>query len=131
MDSYTKSAEKMLERSTLVEVARDTLEDESRVLEGELAAAGEMAGGRRARLAAKIEDVRHRLRALYEEAERMARGFAVLTEYQRDLLEKFIVHRNKDCVEELAEIHQKERSALYRDRKKALETFTMAVYGAL
>ena len=113
MDSYTKSAEKMLERSTLVEVARDTLEDEIRFLEGELAAAGEMAGGRRARLAAKIEDVRHRLRALYEETERMDRGFAVLTEYQRDLLEKFIIHRNKDCVEELAEITNRNAEALF------------------
>ncbi len=131
MDSYTKIAEKMLARSDLMAVARETLEDQISFLEGELAETGEMSGGRRAKLQLKIEDTRHRLRALYEEMERMDRGYAVLTEYQRDLLEKFIVHRTKDCVEELSEIHCKERSALYRDRKKALETFTMAVYGTL
>lgn len=131
MDSYTKSAEKMLARSPLMEVARETLEDQLRFLEEELAAAGDWAGGRRQKLEWKIDDARHRLRALYEETERMDRGYAVLTEYQKDLLEKFIIHRTKDCVEELAEVHQKERSALYRDRKKALETFTIAVYGAL
>ena len=86
---------------------------------------------RRERLNTKAQDVRHRLRALYEESERMERGYAVLTEYQKDLLDLFFVHRTKDCVEELSERHQKERSAIYRDRKKALETFTMAVYGTL
>ena len=131
MDSYTKSAEKRLARKPLLEIAQETLEDEIRFLEGELADPTIGVCPRRERLHTKAEDARHRLRALYEETERMDRGFAVLTEYQRDLLEKFIIHRNKDCVEELSERHCKERSAIYRDRKKALETFTMAVYGAL
>lgn len=131
MDSYTKIAEKMLARKSLVEIARETLEDEIRFLEGELADPTIGECPRRERLNTKAQDVRHRLRALYEESERMERGYAVLTEYQKDLLDLFFVHRTKDCVEELSERHQKERSAIYRDRKKALETFTMAVYGTL
>ncbi len=57
-------------------------------------------------------------------------GYEVLTPYQRDLLETFFVSGEKYCADRLCERYYKERSALYRDRKKALVEFAKAVFGA-
>ena len=54
----------------------------------------------------------------------------MLTPYQRDLLETFFVSGEKYCADRLCERYYKERSALYRDRKKALTEFAKAVFGA-
>lgn len=56
-------------------------------------------------------------------------AYGVLTPYQRDLLDTFFVSGEKYCADRLCERYYKERSALYRDRRKALEEFTLAAFG--
>ncbi len=75
--------------------------------------------------------VRSRARQVRAERELtlIACGYGVLTPYQRDLLETFFVSGEKYCADRLCERYYKERSALYRDRKKALSEFAKAVYG--
>lgn len=136
-ESYTKSAAEMLKRAPLVEVAKDALRQEIDYLREELSACrlaslvGNAEEERRAKLMGKLEDASYRLRELEKETEKIRRGMAMLSRYQQDLLDAFFIHRRKDCVEELSELYRKERSAIYRDRKAALEQFTLMALGAL
>ncbi len=136
-ESYTKSATEMLKRMPLVEVAKETLGQEIDYLRNELvtcrlaAILGNGEETRRQKLMGKLEDATFRLRELEKETEKIQRGMAALNQYQKDLLDAFLIHRRKDCVEELSERYGKERSAIYRDRKTALERFTLAALGAL
>ncbi len=134
--SYTKSATEMLKRIPLVEVAKETLREEIEYLRGELntcrlAALVGNREERRSKLMGKLEDAAFRLRELEKETEKIRRGMEALSPYQQDLLDAFFVHRRKDCVEALSEQYGKERSALYRDRRAALELFTLTALGAL
>lgn len=137
METYTKQAIRMLGRKRLVRIAIETLQQQLRYLDAELLTCRAVPSddgieeSRHAKLLSKKEDAAFRLRALCEERERVERGYAVLTPYQQDLLDAFFVGREQDCVEQLSERHYRERSALYRDRKKALEIFTLAVFGSL
>ena len=136
-ESYRKYATEMLKRAPLVEVAKETLREEIRYLRGELstcrlaALVGNREEERRNKLMGKLEDAAFRLRELEKETEKIRRGMEALNPYQQDLLDAFFVHRRKDCVEELSERYCKERSAIYRDRKTALEQFTLTALGAL
>lgn len=56
-------------------------------------------------------------------------AYGVLSAYQRDLLDTFFVEGEKYCADRLCERYYKERSTLYRDRKKALLAFTLAAFG--
>lgn len=56
-------------------------------------------------------------------------AYDVLSPYQRDLLDTFFVGDEKYCADRLCERYYKERSTLYRDRKKALAAFTLAAFG--
>ena len=56
-------------------------------------------------------------------------AYGVLSPYQQDLLETFFVGEEKYCADRLCEKYYKERSTLYRDRKKALAAFTLAAFG--
>ena len=135
--SYTKIAADMLKRAPLVEVAKAALQEEIGYLREELNACrlaglvGNADEFRRTKLMGKLEDVSFRLRELEKETEKIRHGMGALNPYQQDLLEMFFIHRCKDCVGELSERYGKERSAIYRDRKTALETFTILVLGAL
>jgi hypothetical protein len=136
-ESYTKAAADMLKRVPLVEVAKDALRQEIEYLRDELSACrlaalvGNREEDRRNKLMGKLEDASFRLRELEKETEKIRRGMDALNPYQQDLLDMFFVRRRKDCVEELSERYRKERSAIYRDRKTALETFTIIALGAL
>ena len=46
-----------------------------------------------------------------------------------NLLDTFFVSGEKYCAEKLCERHFKERSQIYRDRKKAIKRFSLAVFG--
>jgi hypothetical protein len=136
-ESYTKAAADMLKRVPLVEVAKDALRQEIEYLRDELSACrlaalvGNREEDRRNKLMGKLEDASFRLRELEKETEKIRRGMDALNPYQQDLLDMFFVRRRKDCLEELSERYRKERSAIYRDRKAALETFTIIALGAL
>lgn len=58
-------------------------------------------------------------------------AYGVLSPYQQDLLETFFVEEEKYCADRLCEKYYKERSTLYRDRKKALIAFTLAAFGEM
>lgn len=75
------------------------------------------------------EDCKKRLARAEEELTLIRCAYAVLTPYQRDLLDTFFVESEKYCADRLCEKYYKERSALYRDRRKALAAFTLAAFG--
>ena len=79
----------------------------------------------------RAEDWQKRLSKAEEELTMIRCAYAVLTPYQRDLLDTFFVENGKYCADRLCEKYYKERSALYRDRRKALEAFTLAVFGEI
>ena len=54
-----------------------------------------------------------------------------LTDYQKDLIEGFFIEKTIGIADDLMERWYKERSSLYRDRTRALDTFTRSVYGVL
>lgn len=56
-------------------------------------------------------------------------AYEVLTPYQRDLLDTFFSSGERYCADRLCERYYKERSALYRDRRRALDDFTLAAFG--
>lgn len=75
------------------------------------------------------EECRRRIAKADEELTLIRCAYAVLTDYQRDLLDTFFVENGKYCADRLCEKYYKERSALYRDRRKALHDFTLAAFG--
>lgn len=75
------------------------------------------------------EECRRRLAKAEEELTLIRCAYAVLTDYQRDLLDTFFVENGKYCADRLCEKYYKERSALYRDRRKALHDFALAAFG--
>ena len=79
----------------------------------------------------KLDDCRFRLHLLDEQLEQIHRAYELLTPYQRDLLDTFFASGSKNCAETLCERYYRERSAIYRDRQKALNEFTLAAFGVL
>lgn len=80
---------------------------------------------------ADIDDCRLRRSVVERELLKIEKGFAGLSDYQRDLLEEFFVERKMGAADDLMERWYKERSSLYRDRNRALEEFTRSIYGVL
>ncbi len=78
-----------------------------------------------------IEDCRFRRSVVERELIKIEKGMNGLDEYQKDLLSGFFIEDEKDATENLMEKWFKERSTLYRDRNRALETFTRSVFGVL
>ncbi len=78
-----------------------------------------------------IEDCRFRRSVVERELIKIEKGMNGLSDYQKDILEHFFISREKDAPEALMERWCKERSAIYRDRNRALETFTRSIYGVL
>lgn len=80
---------------------------------------------------ALLDDCRFRLRVVERELKMIELGFSGLDEYQAQLLEGFFIHNAKGAADNLMSRFYKERSCLYADRNKALETFTRSVYGVV
>lgn len=82
-------------------------------------------------LCAHLEDCRFRLRVVERELKMIENGMSGLSEYYRELLTGFFIDNKKGAADRLMERFYKERSCLYADRNKALETFTRSVYGVV
>lgn len=80
---------------------------------------------------ADLDDCRFRRSIVERELLKIEKGMNVLSEYQRDLLERFYVSKEYGAAEDLMEKWYKERSCLYRDKIRALDDFTRSVYGVL
>ncbi len=144
-EDYTVRAAELLRRKRDLQVAAEALREQIRFLEErqvscrtsnfETASVSRNgfcdAEDRAIRLIEQLDDCRYRLRLLEEELEQIRRAYEVLSPYQRDLLDTFFVNGGKNCAEQLSARYYKERSALYRDRKKALYTFTLAAFGIM
>ena len=52
-----------------------------------------------------------------------------MSEYERDLLYGFYIDGGKGAAERMMSRYHKERSTVYRDKDKALNHFTEALYG--
>ena len=77
----------------------------------------------------KLEDARYRRASIERELRLIGRGYKVLDEYEKGLLDGFFVHCEKCAAESLMSKFFKERSTIYEDRTRALEKFTRSVYG--
>lgn len=85
-------------------------------------------------LIAAIDEL-DRKREAYHIAKRQVdsveRGLATLTEQQRDLLDKFFIHRTSNNISDLLEKFNVEQAQIYRLKDEALRSFTLARYGVL
>lgn len=140
MEDYRKKAKSLLKRKRHLLAAVEALREQVVFLENEQDARRKECGGReprpleaedRRRLNEKLDDCRFRLHLLEEQLDQIRRAYEVLTPYQRDLLETFFASGERNCAEQLCERYFRERSAVYRDRLKALDEFTVAAYGVL
>lgn len=82
-------------------------------------------------LLADLDDCRFRRSVVERELLKIEKGIAGLNDYQKDIIDAFFVEQYPYAVEDLMEKWFKERSTLYRDRNRALESFTRSVYGVL
>ncbi len=82
-------------------------------------------------LLADLDDCRFRRSVVERELLKIEKGIAGLNDYQKDIIDMFFVEQYPYAVEDLMEKWFKERSTLYRDRNRALESFTRSVYGVL
>ncbi len=80
---------------------------------------------------ADIDDCRFRRSVVERELLKIEKGMNGLTDYQKDLIEGFFIEKTIGIADDLMERWYKERSSLYRDRTRALDTFTRSVYGVL
>lgn len=143
MVDYLKASVRLLQRKRMIETALRSIEEQICFLEDELTACrttsyDSIRSGnrgtnaeedRRLAILSRLDDLRSRYRAFHEQMEQIERGYSILTPYQRDLLDTFFVSGEKYCAEKLCERHFKERSQIYRDRKKAIKRFSLAVFG--
>lgn len=145
MVDYLKASVRLLQRKRMIGAALDSLQEQIGFLEEELTSCRTTSydsirsgGGRtnaeedrRLAILARLDDFRARYRVMHEQMEQIERGYSVLSPYQQDLLETFFVSGEKYCAEKLCERHFKERSQIYRDRKKAIKRFSLAVFGSM
>lgn len=82
------------------------------------------------KLISLCDDLRHRRRNMVINLGCIRRGMEALSPYQQDVLTAFYVEGGKHAAERLMSKHHKERSTVYRDKEKAIKSFTQAVYGA-
>ena len=140
MEDYTTRAKSLLKRKRYLETAAEALREQVLFLEEEKKSRPEEWATQTLRpieaedwkrLETKLDDCRFRLHLLEEQLEQIRRAYALLTPYQRDLLETFFATKTRYRAEKLCEKYYKERSAVYRDRRKALDEFTLAAFGVL
>lgn len=63
------------------------------------------------------------------QVQRVERALTCLTDQQRDILDKFFMHRTKGYITELCDRYHLEQSQVYRLKDDALIAFTRARYG--
>ena len=80
---------------------------------------------------ARIEDCRLRRSIVERQLSLISRGMNSLDDYQKDLLEVFFIDKTPSCEQDVAEKFARERAQLHRDKCRALEQFTLSVYGVL
>ncbi len=80
---------------------------------------------------ANLDDCRFRMSVVERELKKIEKGMDGLDDYERDLLELFFVERSQTAADDLMDRWFKERSSLYRDKNRALDSFTRSIYGVL
>ncbi len=79
----------------------------------------------------RIAECAHRTKVVERELQMIEIGMSVLSDYQKVVLTEFFINDRKGVAEDLCDKYYRERSCLYTDRKKALDMFTIAVFGML
>ena len=59
------------------------------------------------------------------------RGLSILAKEERQILRRLYIYPEKNGLQRLCDELGMEHSSIYRRRDKALQTFTLALYGAL
>lgn len=75
------------------------------------------------------DELKLRLRNIETNLACIERGLQPLSEYEKDLLNLFYIFGGRSAADKAMSKHHKERSTVYRDKDKALEHFTQALYG--
>lgn len=75
------------------------------------------------------DDLRLRRKNIETNLECIERGFKLLSEYEKDLLNGFYVYGGRGVADRMMSRYHKERSTIYRDKDRALNRFTQALYG--
>lgn len=77
----------------------------------------------------RLDDAIVRKRLVERELRQIESGMSSLSEYEKELLYEFYIKGEKYASERIGAKYYKERSAVYADKKKALEKFTRSIYG--
>lgn len=141
---YREYAKDLLARKNCLVSAYGAIKDELRVLEREkttckaLMSECEVLGrdttvyeDRFINTLANLDDCRFRLSVVERELTKIEKGMSRLDDYERALLETFYVECLSDAADELMMKYYRERSTVYRDKNRALDTFTRSIYGVL
>lgn len=72
---------------------------------------------------------RQSLQMAKREAASTCKALAALTDQQRDILDRFFIHRTAGYLQDLAQRYHVEQAQLYRLKDEALRAFTLARYG--
>lgn len=75
------------------------------------------------------DELKRRLREARLWVAQVDKALAALEDDERQVLDKFFIHRIKGAVEDLCERLGVERATVYRRRDSALRRFTIALYG--
>ena len=84
------------------------------------------------RLISAIDELERKKEAYHiakRKVDAVERGLATLSSQQRDVLDKFFVHRAPGHVAALADVYHIEQSQVYRLKEEAVRDFTFARYG--
>ena len=131
---------KLVHRQTAVKILTDELEElNSRLyaVRGPVVDRSPVQGGgcRVEDRILSLLDERARKRQSLQMAKRevgsTCKALAALTDQQRDILDRFFIHRTADHVEALSRTYRLEQSQVYRLKDEALRDFTLARYGAI
>ena len=141
---YREYAKDLLARKNTLVSAFGAIREELRVLENEKAACVGLMNecltlgkdksfyeDRFINTLANLDDCRFRLSVVERELRKIEKGMNRLGDYERDVLELFYVERLEEASEVLMDRYLKERATVYRDKNRALDTFTRSIYGVL
>jgi hypothetical protein len=141
---YREYAKDLLARKNSLISAYGAIREELRVLENEKTACKELMNecevlgrdkssyeDRFINTLANLDDCRFRLSVVERELKKIEKGMSQLDDYECALLDTFYVERLTDAAEELMYKYYRERSTVYRDKNRALDTFTRSIYGVL
>lgn len=139
---YTVYAKDLLRRKMMLENAYQAVREEIISLENEKTACRCLSDSvpitgsgtnkyeeRLVTIICKIDDASYRKTSIERELRLILRGYKVLDDYEKGLIDGFFVHCEKSAAESLMSKFFKERSTIYDDRTKALEKFTRSIYG--